>query len=354
MNGYIKKIGVIRQLKEGFAADGGSLSGVARAETYAGFLKVEVSLLNFAPLTEGRYVIAVGDGQNTVIFDGCSFEGETPFDLSRGFALLVCVANGSVSAVASATSGQTAHILPSLRDAVAISERGTGGESAKNNSGGSADYDDEAIAEDNYYEFQADEDGGAVRPPEKEKEERDEARRDEANTRPVAGAKGEGAEVVQGGLNCEQNDKGAPIAENISGEACESVAEIGESGGEAERGENDGGVVGGLAGGDFYEKMQGEIERIFAEYPAEERLQRAMEGSRWVKIGYGDGKHYAFGVIYADGRAEYICYGVPSSDGRHPPESLADRAAYMPVDDGGYWIMYQDARTGIAVKISVS
>ena len=84
MSGYVKKIAVIKQIQHGFSADSGTLSGVVKAETYACFLKVEASLINFAPLSEGRYVLGITDGLKTVIFEGGNFEGESDFNLAYG------------------------------------------------------------------------------------------------------------------------------------------------------------------------------------------------------------------------------------------------------------------------------
>ncbi len=78
-----------------------------------------------------------------------------------------------------------------------------------------------------------------------------------------------------------------------------------------------------------------------------------MEGSRFARIDYGDGKHYAFGVLYVEGKPRYICYGVPSSDGTMPPKSLRGLSSFIPCGNGvGYWIMYQDAQTGVSVSLS--
>ena len=57
MGGYTKNIAVIRGLKSGFSADGGDLSGLIKAEKYGSSLKVEVSLINFAPLTDRKSVV---------------------------------------------------------------------------------------------------------------------------------------------------------------------------------------------------------------------------------------------------------------------------------------------------------
>lgn len=357
MLGYIKKIAVIKQLKGGFSADGGALSGIVKAETYAGFLKVDASLLNFAPLSEGRYLLGITDGENRVLFEGCSFEGETPFDLTFGFAAIVsfCV-NGTISPVASAVSGQMAHALPSLkshmeREELAKSkERGTV-KTAEKATKPSADvgennpYDDEAIAEDNYYEYKSDEDGDAVCAPCGEEEDGGATCKDETGARPV-----DGDEEPLGG-------RGAEDGRRVDDGGCGGVADAGKAdcaetentrGGEEQTRRIE------FADGDFYSRMEGEIETIFSRYPPEERLMKAMSGSRWAKIGYGEGKYYVFGVLYSDGEAAYVCYGVPSSDGTHPPESLSGYATYMPVEDGGFWIMYQDAKTGVSIRINVS
>ncbi len=101
--------------------------------------------------------------------------------------------------------------------------------------------------------------------------------------------------------------------------------------------------------------MKDEIEKVLSSYPSERALEETVEDSRWVRINYGGDKYYVFGVIYGGGKPRYICYGVPSTDSRRPPESLSNLASYIPSSpenaDGGYWVMYQDAATGASVKI---
>ena len=75
MSGYTKNIAVIRGLKSGFSVDGGPLSGLVKAEKYGSNLRVEVSLINFAPLNQGKYVCAVSDGKGVCVLDGLSFDG---------------------------------------------------------------------------------------------------------------------------------------------------------------------------------------------------------------------------------------------------------------------------------------
>ena len=308
MSAYVKKIAVIKQVKSGFSADGGAVSGLVKCETYAGFLKVEVSLINFAPLTEGRYVLGITDGLKTVTFEGLSYEGEGDLNISLGFAFLVCFCHNTVAPVASAACGQMACALPDLKEEM------TRRENIRPPKGGAA-YDDEAISEVNYYESSY-EGGAAVREAQTQKEERIAGGENEKNTCAV------------------ESEKESRLSEAA---AVESEKEP---------------LAGGLAGGDFYSRMEGDIKRIFATYPSEPALENVMEGSRFARISYGDNKFYVFGVLKIEGKPRYICYGVPATNGDAPPPSLKDCASFVPVESGGFWMTYQDASTGISVVIN--
>lgn len=319
MSGYVKKIAVIKQVKSGFSADGGNLSGLVKAETYAGFLKVEVSLINFAPLTEGRYVLGITDGLSFVTFEGLNYEGEDELNLSSGFAFLVCFCHNGVAPVASAACGQMACALPDLKEEMTKRENV---QPQKNNG---VAYDDEAITEVNYYESSY-EGGAAVRAAETQEKDGD-----------------------AGGENAE-NSRAVEIEEKRGVEQASEAAAVkdGEKTGKKQ-------TKGGLAGGDFYSRMESDIKRIFSTYPKEEALERAMEGSRFAKIFYGDGKYYVFGVLTVEGKPRYICYGVPAQSADNPPPSLKGCASFVPVggDSGvcGYWMTYQDAATGVSIEL---
>ena len=277
MAGYIKKIALIKTLKAGYSADGGELKGLVRCECYGGFFKAEASLINFAPLTEGAFRLGISDGERAVIFDPPSYESECEFNLSKGFACLICFCRSeSITPVACAVSGDNQYLLASLEDAM----KRDGGEKQPR-------YDDEAIAEVNYYELESDEAGAAVRE-DKESEEGDAACKDEE-------AEGAGEET-------------------------------------------------------FFERMKGDIDKIFKTYAREERLEGAIDGSRWAKITYGTNNHYAFGVVYCGGKPKYLGYAVPVNRGGDCPESLRGRAVYAEVEGGAYWILYQDASTGVSLN----
>lgn len=325
MSGYTKNIAVIRGLKEGFSADGGSLSGLVKAEKYANDLRVEASLINFAPPSEGRYVIALSDGTNSVLVENCLFEGASAVDTSQGFAAMVFFVNGIVSPVATAICGNFHTAAFGLR---AFVERAEGllappaEEKKQAAEKGSAKktlpkYEDEAIAEVNYYEYaKVDESGGAV------------CENSQKETCGNAAGSDEAAVCA-----VEKERKAQPV-------------------GQKERG---GGVNPLARGQAFYDKMKKEIEGILSAYPEEEPLCRLVDGSKWVRINYGDDKFYVFGVLYSEGTPQYICYGVPAKSSDRPPESMAGLAGFIPASpDGsaeGYWIMYQDAKTGAALHV---
>ncbi|MDE7440400.1 MAG: hypothetical protein K2N23_07835 [Clostridia bacterium] len=295
MSGYTKNIAVIRGLKSGFSVDGGPLSGLVKAEKYGVNLRVDVSLINFAPLTEGKYVCAVSDGIRVCVLDGLTFDGESLVDTGAGFAALICFVNGEVSPVASAVCGDFHYALSGIRIEIERQEnlkRDGAPEAIK--------YEDEALAQENYYEFgQADKSGGAVcEDPQKEEKRQGFSKNEEA------------VSFEKGGLS---------------------------------------------SGGNFYSRMKDEIEKVLTSYPKEEALETMVEQSRWVRITYGDGKFYVFGVIYGGGEAQYICYGVPSENPVSPPPSI-ENSSFIPAypeGNSGYWVMYQDAKTGASIKITL-
>lgn len=298
MSGYTKNIAVIRGLKKGFSSDGGELSGLVKAERYGTNLKVEISLVNFAPLSGGRYVAAISDGNSICVMEGTSFEGESRVDTGGGFAALICFVNSGVFPVASAVCGNFRHALSGIREEIERQE--SYGRVVEVNDKQQPEYEDEALAQENYYEYrQSDKDGGLVC---------------------------EDAQEEKDGQVVREDEK-------TSGAFKEDGA-------------------GGLAhDGYFYDSMKDEIEKVLSTHPREDALESMVENSRWVRINYGE-NYYVFGVMYDGGTPRYICYGVPTENGGSPPESLSGLASFIPAPDkGGYWVMFQDAATGASVKI---
>lgn len=306
MGGYSKSIAVIRGLKDGFSADGGQLTGVVKIESYGKAVRVEVTKINFAPLSEGRYVTGITDGKNTLVFEGDTYEGDIEIDTSCGFAALICFINGQVSPIASAVSGNYRGEALGIKSYIEQLERV---QTSSRIEQAEQKYEDEAIAEDNYYEYaQTDESGSTVRT---------DTQKEKGGSSTLSDEAAVGSVQKKGGVNKN------PLSH----------------------------------GGSFYNKMKDEIEGLLSAYPEESSLCALIEGSKWVKINYGDDRYYVFGVIYSGGNAQYLCYGVPTKEQTNPPESMEGLASFLPANadgsGGGYWVMYQDAETGASIKIDV-
>ena len=321
---YTKNIAVIKGLQGGFSADGGALSGLIKAEKYSSELRVEVSLINFAPLTEGRYVVAISDGPHTQIIEGGIFEGQSDVDTSKGFAAAVCFVGNGVQLIASAVCGNFHAAAFGLKTEVERAEKIKPTSKKEQKSAALVEvYEDEALAEENYYEFDAPCEGG----------------------QPVCEDKKEEEDGCEPCPNEESIDSVAPETQ-ISPEQSEE-AEI-----------NPEPVLEepiNLARGGFYQKMREEVEGLLSAYPPAEELCAAIEGSKWVKISYGE-SFYVFGVIFSDGVPKYICYGIPASDETSPPASMQGLASFLGVKTehgAGFWVMYQDADTGASVRIEL-
>ncbi len=325
MGGYTKNIAVIKGLKSGFSADGGALSGLIKVEKYGSYFRAEISLINFAPLSGGRYVVGISDGENTVLCGAEGCECESLIDTTSGFAALVCFVCGGVFPVASAVCGDydwaAAGIVQEIERQERLSDDG-------------AAYEDEAIAEVNYYEFGDGVKGGG----------------DVCEDTQQKDGRGGGEDETSGRVcaqqeNCEKDVNGPENSEVAAHEEKDFPSDKNNSA--AEEAE----PVRLAHDLKFFERMRGEIERLLTGYPREELLEKTVENSRWVRITYGGGRFYVFGVIYSGEKPAYICYGVPSRNTKSPPASLKGMAGYIPAGDGGFWVMYQDAATGASVKI---
>ena len=92
---YVKKMCILRQIKQGFSGDGKALSGLIKVEQYGKNLAVEVSVINFAPLASGEYFCLLSDGKGKT--EMLSLRGKSIFniltdiDVSGGFCGIICL-----------------------------------------------------------------------------------------------------------------------------------------------------------------------------------------------------------------------------------------------------------------------
>lgn len=342
MNGLIKRMCILKQLKTGFSADGNPLNGVVRVERYGKICTVQLSLINFAPLSDGRYLCVLCDKQGErIVFPVVPPTGEFKeegglFNPEKGFCSLVCfLRNGEVSRLAAGQYGAGGYNLNLLLSGVGTSLSDSSSsvsavektprkeeidlpmpekEEKKKEKEivfvRESDYDDEAISGQNYYS-EASESG-----------------------------KGSSAEDI--------------THENAVAES-ETQTTEGDCASKDDETENVLHPFKIADGQSYYYKIKDELENLFAVSPRVNDLTASIPDSEWVRVDGADG--CLVGIIYENLEIRYIAYALPAC-GKEPPESLPD-SCFVPVDpfseeSGGYFVLFQDAATGETLRVSRS
>ncbi len=102
---------------------------------------------------------------------------------------------------------------------------------------------------------------------------------------------------------------------------------------------------------DYFLTVKDDLERIFTCFSSELPLCNLFPDSRWARITYSKNKYYVVGVIKEMGSEKYICYGIPDRYSKTPPKELDGYCVFVPLSKNdeqgdGYWMMFQDAKTG--------
>ena len=317
---YVKKLCILKQIASGFAADGKRASALLTAEKFSGRLTLTLAMIGFAPLSAGRYrCILCDETGQTEAFDVPSPAGGvaktvSPLSVENGFCCAVCFVQGTATPVAFGKCGDKTYDLkklcsvldetpPQKQDAPPAAQSAAGGADGADACG----YDDELVADENYYEF------------------------------------GQGEEDDEHGQRTQK-----ARSEDVPGkdEDAQSLFRFAGGAGSAAH-----------AGACYYEKVKGELEALFKNRPPEKALEESIPFSRWARIELSGGKFYTVGVIRDEKGPRYICYGVPAASRASPPAALKGYCSFLPAspfepEGGGYWMMFQDAETGQCVKIS--
>lgn len=322
---YIKKMCILRQIKQGFSGDGKTLSGLIKAEQYGKNLAIEVSVINFAPLASGEYYCLLSDGKGKT--EMLSLRGKSIFnilsdlDISGGFCGIICYVKNDVVPIAYGVNGNGNYDWRSILNATLPPVFPTAKGSVTNEIAGAAEtsqppipeektgYDDEEVATKNYYEEQSNE--------------------------------------------CEQYEK---VGENAHFESpaekpCEEERADPQADADASgvlhpfKTDPDG----------YYLSVKSEIDELFANYPRDDTLCGAFSCTEWVRIkGTAKEPQYLVGVLYEDGRAKYICYALAAEDKENPPEEIKKVCAFVPVsvydEAQGFFVIFQSAASGECIK----
>ncbi len=339
---YIKKMCILRQVKQGFSGDGKALSGLIKIEQYGKNLAVEVSIINFAPLVSGEYYCLLSDGKGKT--EMLSLRGKSLFnllsdlDISSGFCGVICYVKNDIVPIAYGINGNGSYdwrailnatlppVFPKVSQENALSDADLNGflkEKDKNEATMSAlndendeknelktPYNDDNVATENYYE----------------KEQRNEQ------------------------IQLNQNIQNARVEGAIEEQDAKTQTDLKENG-DADRvlhpfkKDPDG----------YYLSVKSELDELFRTYPRDYTLNGAFSCSEWVRLkGTAKVPQYLVGVLYEDGRAKYVCYALAAEDKDNPPEEIKNVCTFVPCsllkETEGFFVLFQSTATGECIK----
>ena len=331
---YVKKMCILRQVKQGFSGDGKALSGLIKVEQYGRNLAVEISVINFAPLASGEYYCLLSDGKGKtemLALRGKSmFNILTDMDVSGGFCGVLCHVKNDVIPIAYGINGNRSYDwrailnatlppvfpkgnkekpLPSAKTEIFTPETH---EKTKNDAPMYAlkqEYDDEKVAIENYYE-------------------------EENNARKQLSEIGENAYAKS---TSEESDEKTGTDVTEDGNAARVLHPF--------KTDPDG----------YYYSVKAEIDALFAKYPHDDTLCNAFACSEWVRLkGTAKEPQYLVGVLYDDGRARYVCYALAAQDKNNPPDEIKNVCTFVPStlfkDTEGFFVIFQSAASGECIK----
>lgn len=334
---YVKKMCILRQVKQGFSGDGKALSGLVKIEQYGKNLAVEVSIINFAPLVSGEYYCLLSDGKGKT--EMLALRGKSLFnilsdlDITHGFCAVICYVKGDLVPIAYGINGNgsydwrailNATLPPVFPDSphktapteIAQAQVKTREEEEKQPTQKMQVppdrlYDDETLATENYYNEEEKENGQELF------EETFENAHSQSRTQ-------------------KQNEKERPHS-TTHGDVDDVLHPFETN--------SDG----------YYKTVKQEIDELLNKYPRDDTLVDAFSSSEWVRVkGEKHAPEYLVGVLYRDGKADYICYALAAEDRNNPPEEIKDVCVFVPVSpyfpERGFFVIFQSAATGECVK----
>ena len=320
---YVKKMCILRQIKQGFSGDGKTLSGLVKVEQYGKNLAVEVSIINFAPLIVGEYFCLLSDGKGKT--ETLSLRGKSLFnllsdmDIANGFCAVICYVKNEIVPIAYGINGNGAYDFKRIVNATMppVFPKNQPDLTAENaqsitpvaDDENIGDYDDETVATENYYT---------------ENEHEQEQFSQNRNHAPIEnGGENENAEA---GLDTTEDDHAQkllhPFATDTDG---------------------------------YYLSVKSELDELMKTYPRDDTLNGAFSCSEWVRVkGEENAPEYLVGIVYQDGKARYICYALVARDKDAPPEEIKEVCTFVPsnafTDTDGFFVIFQSATTGECIR----
>lgn len=398
---FIKKMCILRQVKQGFSGDGKTLSGLIKIEQYGKNLSVEVSVINFAPLSSGEYYCLLADSRNRT--EMLPLRGKSLFNIvselnaENGFCGVICFVKNGIVPIAYGINGNNVYDWRSLvkktappgtrEPACAVNAgvdlatgttTGLGGiDFGFGADAGESEFDDVAMnATDARYEekpkeLRLAENRSRKNPPERPeppRPARETPEHPESQTEPGKGTNmPEGKRKYDDETVATENyyDREKEKNERIENEKSNTYAYAESGDQEQEKKKRKSAQADGNAENvcnpfttdseGYYLAVKGEIDSLFAKYPADDSLKDVFAYSEWVRVrGEAEKPEYLIGVIYDDLKAKYICYALPADDPENPPEEIKEVCTFVPssafTDKEGFFVIFQSCASGECIR----
>lgn len=290
---YDKKVCVLKQIESGYSVANKTLGGIVSVERENENFTLNLSLINFYALDGGEYYFYLTDGEdgfyafNMGVLPRYNSLAVESFCLKNGFSCGVAVVKNNIPLlVAYAKTSECNVSVSELKKSIFNYHASLTPKQA---------YNDEAVATENYYEFDSD------------------------------------SISAEGFDNTVTID--SPTTANDDEEDSEEFNEFNP----------------------FFVKEKDELENLFNKFPIDYGLTSLFPDSKWVKINYAVDKYYLVGVVKENGKEKYICYGVPAKYKEKAPAEISEYCSFIPLSlfdltGDGYFIMFQDAVTGKCIK----
>ena len=97
----------------------------------------------------------------------------------------------------------------------------------------------------------------------------------------------------------------------------------------------------------YYERIKDKLDSLLSSSTPIKELNDIIDGGYFVKIPYDNTRHYAVGKITKNGSVKYVCYGVLGVYGEKP---FNEKSRFIPISlfsncNSGYYIIFQNAST---------
>ena len=321
---FSKYVCALKEVKKGFSLRNKPLGGICRIETEDNVSTLFISLVNLSVKHEGKYHLYIlCDSGEFFTFD----LGIKPSSFTTPLPCNVSFSNGFAAGICFETSSSTTLIAFSKLDESKISIEGFKSKvlssfikeleyESPNLQNATKEYDDEAVATENYFSFE---------------------KTEETKKEPVEYEK---LQYENGVPNSSSQEKKEESQEDFIGRKDEENTSVEQAFNEQSP---------------YYQSARKELEQLFEKFADYPDLKTYFPDSKFVKIPYSAQKFYIVGVIKENKQEKYICYGVPEKYSEKAPKELEGYCTFIPLSvfdlkGDGFWMMFQDAVTGECVK----